>query len=246
MSASVSSGFGKSNSLSQTVSRYVFDKQAHDAHDHQCIEGSAFQTTQNGNRKPLEQMFDLFEIVCFRSQLNIPLLQSFTPPPRPSGAPAITQVRTPISGTGCGPQLSPFQTPSSVQFTTPRAIPGPTACPAVQSSFRPRVLFQNSDSPVQPAANNDGTGTDTQQTQQIQPNSEQNTQQIQQPSNDERIGVRNFIHGQASQASSSTQTVVPAASDVQQDDSSVRSNLDFTSLMTSTCQAPKQMLISTL
>ena len=133
-------------------------------------------------------------------------------------------------GTGGCSQLSPVQTPSSVDFTTPRAIPGPKPSSVVQQPIRPRVLFENVESDVQQAQRQtDVTGLDTQQT----------------PSDVERLGVRSFLQ---SQASSSNQNVTPSDSTVQPSDrnmsgqgtqstdqttssTGVPSNDDFNSLM---------------
>ena len=89
------------------------------------------------------------------------------PPPPPLRQPAghfVAPVMTPTSSVGCGLPVSPFQTPSSVQFTTPRVIPEPKSHD-VQSLLRPRALFQNPNSPVQPDANTAVTGADLQQMQ---------------------------------------------------------------------------------
>ena len=61
----------------QLVPWYVLDKQSHDAHDHQCIEGFALQTTEDGKWKPLKKVLDSVEIGNFFSQLNIPLIHRF-------------------------------------------------------------------------------------------------------------------------------------------------------------------------
>ena len=111
---------------------------------------------------------------------------------------------------GCGHQGSPFQTPSSVQLTTPRVIPEPKSLD-VQSLLRPRVLFQNPTSPTKTDETTTVTGVVPQQTNQTQPTTTPDTQQTQ--STDERKGIRNFIPLQSSPASSSNQMVAPTASE---------------------------------
>ena len=102
------------------------------------------------------------------------------PPPQPSQpavhvAPPIG-TPTPISGMGCGHQGSPFQTPSSVQLTTPRVIPEPKSLD-VQSLLRPRVLFPNPTSPTKTDESTTATGAVPQQTNQTQPTTTPDTQQ---------------------------------------------------------------------
>ena len=103
-----------------------------------------------------------------------------SPTPIPSAVHVGPSIGTPtqISGQESS-HGSPFQTPSSVQFTTPRAIPGPRSL-NVQPEMQPRVLFQTST---------------------IQPNQTLNE-------TDERQGVRPFLSTSASSSQDVSGSVV--------------------------------------